>query len=156
MVETVHAVDYERNASEPPLIGALLRRPFLNARAHISKQLHAAGFTDLQPAHLAVFQHPGPHGRSPGDIARGAQASKQAMNNLLAQLEHAGYLHRRIKPENRRERTVELTARGRDAVRAIRTAVENLEQRWRADLGAEHYDQLRALLERLNRIQAAE
>lgn len=150
MVTTVHRVDQSDNASDPPLIGALLRRPFLAARSHIVDRLHAAGFTDLQPAHLAVFQHPGPDGRSPGEIARGVQTSKQALNNLLAQLERAGYLRRTASPHSGRERLVVLTAKGRRATAAIRAAVSELEQGWRADLGGADYDTLRALLVRLN------
>jgi DNA-binding MarR family transcriptional regulator len=150
MARTVHRVDYERNAAGPPLVGALLRRPFMAARARIVQELHAAGFLDLTPAHLAVFQYPGPHGRSPGELARAAGASKQAMNNLLAQLERAGYLVRSVNPDNRRERTLELTARGDTVVTTIRAAVSGIERRWRADLGDRDYEQLRALLERLN------
>lgn len=122
----------------------------MSARAGVVDQLHAAGFTDLLPAHLAVFQHPGPHGRSPGEIARSANASKQAMNNLLAQLERAGYLTRVVNPANRRERTVMLTTHGHEAIEAIRTAVQRIEQGWRTELGAGRYEQLRSLLERLN------
>lgn len=122
----------------------------MTARSSIIDHLHAIGFTDLLPAHLAVFQHPGPHGRSPGDIARSANASKQAMNNLLAQLERAGYLTREVNPDNRRERTVLLTTHGHEAIKAIRAAVQHLEQQWKADLGADSYEQLRSLLEKLN------
>ena len=150
MVKTVHELDHEGNGVEPPLVGALLRRPFMVARAHIVEQLHEAGFADLLPAHLAVFQHPGPDGRSPRDIARAAHMTKQAMNNLLAQLERAGYLHRAVNPANRRERTVELSDRGQTVVRAIRTAVDELEARWRTTLGANDYALLRSLLQRLN------
>lgn len=150
MNRTVHKVDYDRNAAGPPLVGALLRRPFIVTRLHIIDELHAAGFADLQAAHLAVFQHPGPAGRSPGQIARSANSSKQAVNNLLAQLERAGYLNRAVNPDNRRERMVELTARGHDAIRAIRAAVRRIEDRWQEDLGRRDYEQLRFLLERLN------
>lgn len=128
----------------------------MTARARIVEETQAAGFTELLPAHLAVFQHPGPHGRSPGQIAHAANASKQAMNNLLAQLERAGYLSRRVSLENRRERTVELTDRGHAAIAAIRVAVSHLEQEWRAGLGSGDYEQLRTLLQRLNDKLAAE
>jgi DNA-binding MarR family transcriptional regulator len=152
MAETVHGIDHPRNGVATPLVGALLRRPFLAARAHIVEELRAAGFSDLQPAHLAVFQYPGPHGKSPGEIARGAHASKQAVNNLLAQLEQSGYLRRQVNPGNRRERVVELTSRGHAAIAAMRAAVEDLEQRWRVELGAAEFDRLRELLERLNQV----
>lgn len=149
MASKVHALDHE-DKTPPPLVGALLRRPFYAARSHIMSELHAAGFTDLQGAHLAVFQYPGPDGRSPGDIARAAGATKQAMNNLLTQLERFGYLTREVNADNRRERVVTLTSRGNETIAAIRAAVAALETRWSSELGARNYDQLRALLERLN------
>ncbi|WP_460786361.1 MarR family winged helix-turn-helix transcriptional regulator [Nocardioides maradonensis] len=152
MAKTVHGVDH----GDKPLVGALLRRPFVTTRAHVVEELRAAGFEDLQPAHLAVFQHPGPDGRSPGDLARGAHATKQAMNNLLAQLERAGYLTREVNPDNRRERVVALTPRGHDAITVIRRAIAGLEAGWRDELGARDYDRLRALLERLNGLVAEE
>jgi DNA-binding MarR family transcriptional regulator len=150
MARTVHGIDQSHNAAPPPLLGALLRRPFMAMRAHIVDRLREAGFDDLQPAHLAVFQHPGPHGRSPGDIARGAQSSKQAVNNLLGQLERLGYLRRGTNPGNRRERIVALTAKGEEATGAIRAAVTELAQRWRAELGDADYELLCTLLQRLN------
>lgn len=152
MTKTVHGVDHV----DKPLVGALLRRPFVATRAHVVEQLRAAGYDDLQPAHLAVFQHPGPEGRSPGDLARSAHATKQAMNNLLAQLERTGYLVREVNPANRRERVVALTPRGREAVAVIRRAVAGLEDGWRDELGARDYDRLRGLLERLNGLVAEE
>ncbi|MGN6722502.1 MAG: MarR family winged helix-turn-helix transcriptional regulator [Marmoricola sp.] len=149
MKPTVHGVDQGGNGSSP-LIGALLRRPFLAARAQIVDDLKAAGFADVQGAHLAVFQHPGPEGRSPSDLARSADASKQAMNNLLAQLERAGYLERAVNPDNRRERTIRLTSRGREVISVIRGAVSRVEAQWRSDLGRDEYEQLRSLLQQLN------
>lgn len=150
MESTVHGIDHEGNPGSPPLIGALLRRPFLASRARIVAALHAAGFADIQPAHLAAFQHPGPDGRSPGDIARGALATKQAMNNVLSQLEKAGYLARVVSTANRRERTVALTDRGHRVVATIREAVTAVEAEWERALGSDEYLRLRGSLESLN------
>jgi DNA-binding MarR family transcriptional regulator len=147
MSRTVHGFDHGGN---PPLIGALLRAPFLASRARIIAALHEAGFTDIQPAHLAALQHPGPDGRTPGDIARSALASKQAMNNLLTQLEKAGYLARVVSPTNRRERTVSLTDRGREVIATIREAVMAVEAEWKQTLGAAEYLRLRKALVSLN------
>ncbi|MGN6162244.1 MAG: MarR family winged helix-turn-helix transcriptional regulator [Marmoricola sp.] len=149
MTVTVHGVDQGGKGS-PPLVGALLRRPFLEVRVRIVTELKAAGFPDVQAAHLAVFQHPGPDGRSPSDLARAADASKQAMNNLLAQLERTGYLRREVSAENRRERTIRLTARGEDVVAVIRDAVDAVESEWRTQMGERDYERLRSLLVRLN------
>lgn len=154
MTKKVHGLDHGGNGS-PPLIGALLRRPFLSVRAQIVQDLREAGFADLQAAHLAVFQHPGPEGRSPGDLARSADASKQAMNNLLAQLERAGYLEREVNPDNRRERTIRLTERGREVIAVIRGSVDRVESGWRDEFGDADYGRLRSLLERLNAVVGA-
>jgi DNA-binding MarR family transcriptional regulator len=152
MSRTVHEIDHEGNPGLPPLIGALLRRPFLASRARIVAALHDAGFVDIQAAHLAAFQHPGPDGRSPGDIARSALASKQAMNNVLTQLEQAGYLTREVSNANRRERTVSLTDRGHEVIATIREAVTAVEAEWRQALGAGEYLRLRRCLESLNAV----
>jgi DNA-binding MarR family transcriptional regulator len=156
MARTVHAMDHSHNGVGEPLVGALLRRPFLAVRNHIVDALHEAGFTDLAGAHLAVFQYPGPDGRSPGDLARSADSTKQAINNLLAQLERAGYLQRDVNPANRRERVIRLTARGRRVISTIRDAVAEIESSWRRALGSDAYAQLRALLEQLNAVITTE
>jgi DNA-binding MarR family transcriptional regulator len=154
MNRTVHELDYDGNGASP-LVGALLRRPFLAVRARIVAALHEAGFNDLLPAHVAIFQYPGPHGRSPSDIARSTLASKQATNNLLTQLERSGYLIRAVKPNNRRERTITLTDRGRQAVATIRDTVSVIEEEWKASLGTKRYEQLRSGLEALDAVLAA-
>lgn len=145
-------MDHSHNGVGEPLVGALLRRPFLAVRSHVVRALHDAGFVDLAGAHLVVFQHPGPDGRSPGDIARSAGSTKQAINNLLAQLEGAGYVQREINPANRRERVVRLTARGHRVISTIRDAVAELESSWRHALGSDGYAQMRELLEQLNAV----
>jgi DNA-binding MarR family transcriptional regulator len=150
MPQTVHGLDQEGKQPPPPLVGALLRRPYLVVRAHIVRRLQAAGYTDFLPAHMAVFQYPGPHGRSPSDIARASSSSKQAINNLLTQLEKSGYLTREPNPDNRRERVVLLTSRGHGLIPIIRGAVTELEDEWCAQLGERGYEQLRTLLRKLN------
>src|SRR5262245_55523824 len=69
-----------------PPVGALLRRPALLVRRRVMTGLHSAGFSDLLPGHLAVFQYPGPDGQRPGVLASRSELSKQAMNHLLTQL----------------------------------------------------------------------
>lgn len=74
-----------------PPVGALLRSAVL-VRHEVMANLHTAGFEDLLPGHLAVFAYPGPDGQRPGVLAARTDASKQAMNHLLHQLEVGGYL----------------------------------------------------------------
>jgi DNA-binding MarR family transcriptional regulator len=137
-----------------PSVGALLRRPSVIVRHEVMASLHDAGFQDVLPAHLGVFQHPGPDGQRPGVLAVRTQASKQAMNHLLGQLEAKGYLRRapKIDADDGRQRVVHLTKRGRAAVAVIRTGLERTERDWRRRLGAEIFDRLRKDLVALNQM----
>jgi DNA-binding MarR family transcriptional regulator len=126
----------------------LLRRPAVYVRHQLLDALRRAGFEDILPAHLGVFQHPGPDGRRPGVLALRTQASKQAMNHLLHQLEGHGYLMREPHPTDRRTRVVRLTERGWAALEVIRRSGESVETEWAAALGSVSYAHLaRALAE---------
>jgi DNA-binding MarR family transcriptional regulator len=137
-----------------PPVGALLRRPAVYVRHEVIDSLHEAGFQDILPAHLGVFQHPGPDGQKPGVLAKRARASKQAMNHLLHQLETGGYLIRG-KPANasdQRSHVVRLTERGWEADAVIRRTMTQLDEEWRAALGEDAYRLLARGLEGLHEI----
>jgi DNA-binding MarR family transcriptional regulator len=119
-------------------------------RRRIIAGLHAAGFTDLQPGHLAVFAWPGPDGQRPGMLALHADASKQAMNHLLGQLEADGYIVRDTDPGDRRTRIVRLTKRGQAAWAVLQKIVAEVEAEWLEVLGQSAYDELQRALDTLN------
>jgi len=135
-----------------PSVGALLRRPSVVVRHEVMTSLHEAGFSDVLPAHLGVFQHPGPDGQRPGVLAARTQASKQAMNHLLHQLEAGGYLTRESHPDDRRTRVVRLTERGWAAVGVIEEAVSRLEGEWYRALGDDVYQSLSEALAQLDEV----
>jgi DNA-binding MarR family transcriptional regulator len=135
---------------DEPLIGALLRMPVDAIRWRILQDLHTAGFTDVVPAHFAVWRYPGPQGRRPSELALEAGITKQAVNYLLGELETAGYLVRKPDPADGRSRQVELTERGRSLLRTLRRTVAAIEHEVARDLGAERLDELRSLLRALN------
>jgi DNA-binding MarR family transcriptional regulator len=138
------------NGGLPP-VGALVRRPAVAVRRRIIAGLHAAGFTDLQPGHLAVFAWPGPEGQRPGVLAIRADASKQAMNHLLGQLEADGYIVRDPDPADRRTRIVHLTDRGRAAWEVLQAMASEVEAEWLDVLGDEAFYQLQRALVVLNK-----
>lgn len=140
---------YESVESLLPPVGALLRRPAVVVRHEVMNSLRAAGYDDVLPAHLGVFQHPGPDGQRPGVLAMRTLASKQAMNHLLHQLEEGGYLVRESHPDDRRTRVVRLTARGRAVEGVIGQAMSRLETDWRRALGEETYSSLALALAKL-------
>ena len=133
----------------PPLIGALLRIPWEAVQRHMLERLHERGFTDLDAAHLNVFQYPGPQGARPSELATRLRISKQALNYLLGELERLGYLERRPDPDDLRSKRVALTRRGTSAIRVIREAVAEVEAAWEQQLGPKRFSQLRGLLAEL-------
>ena len=144
-----------REVTLPP-VGALLRRPAVIVRHEVMASLHEAGFNDVLPAHLGVFQYPGPDGQRPGMLALRTNASKQAMNHLLHQLEAGGYIVRESHPDDRRTRVVRLTERGWEALGVINQTISRVEQEWSRALGDDVYASLAHSLERLQEVLDAQ
>ena len=134
------------------MIGALLRTPWEAVHRRMLERLHDHGFTDLDFAHLNVFQYPGPQGARPSELAARLGTTKQALNYLLGELERLDYLQRRPDPDDLRSKRVVLTRRGTSAIRVIREAVAEIETAWAKQLGPERFAQFRALLLELNQI----
>ncbi len=118
-------------------------------RAQMLERLHQAGFADVSYSHIPVFRHQGPEGRQPTEIAATAQMSKQAVNNLLGQLQTAGYLKRKPHPEDGRARIVGLTARGRRLEAAIWQAGREVERGWTEQIGERDWSVFRRVLDQI-------
>lgn len=130
----------------PPLIGALLRVPAQAIHRRLIKDLNDAGFQDLRQPHIAVLSYPSPEGCRPGELAERAGLSKQAMNQLLQSLENLGYIRRSSDDSDGRARVVHFTDRGRAAWNKIYHILLEIEEEWRATLGAREFDRLKKLL----------
>ncbi len=135
--------------SQAMLIGALLRVPAQAIHRRVIRELNAAGFIELRVPHMAVLQFPGPDGVRPGTLAERAGVSKQAMNQLLRSLEHAGYIVRSDAPGQRRARLIHLTRRGRAAYSRIHDILRQIEREWSEELGPRSFAQLKQLLFRV-------
>lgn len=142
--------DIPPTALGPPMIGALLRQPWEAVQEHMLQRLHANGFTDFDPSYLIVVQYPGPQGERPSDLAARLRMSKQALNHLLGQLEHLGYLRRQPDPDDKRSKRIALTPRGTRAATIIREAVAEMEDTWTQQIGPKRFNQLRTLLQDLS------
>lgn len=137
----------------PPLpIGALLRFAIDEVRARIYSGVIAAGFADLRPAHVTLFRWPGPDGMRPSDLAAATQISKQAVNDLLGELERLGYLVRRVDPSDERARLIRLTQRGRRLHRVAVGIHSDIEKEWEQAVGKERYRLMRDALHELVRV----
>ncbi|HUP72452.1 MAG TPA: MarR family transcriptional regulator [Acidimicrobiales bacterium] len=117
-----------------PFIGSMSRLLWQWVRREIHAEVVAAGFHDLNPAHVAIFRNPTPDGMRPSELADEMQITKQSVNELLGHLERQGYLVRDPDPSDSRSRRIRLTDLGRRvedvtwraAGRAERTAAQLL------------------------------
>ncbi len=131
----------------PPYVGALLRQCLEHVRARMEAEIKAAGFTDLQPAHLAVFSFPAPDGMRPSDLARRIRMSRQATNHIIGQLEALGYLERRAERKGERRR-IYLTARTWRMVKVVHATLLEIQAEWAAEIGPDRFGDFMATLRR--------
>ncbi len=135
--------------SEEPDLTTLMEGAYAAVIAEVHRQLDAAGFADIRPAHGKVFQTIGQDGNRITDMADRAQITKAAMVELVDYLERGGYLERRPDPSDGRAKIVQLTGRGWDAVRVAAAAIAHAEARWTAHLGNRNMGILRRALQAL-------
>jgi DNA-binding MarR family transcriptional regulator len=133
-----------------PLLSTLVRRLHLLFRQRIHADLVAAGHSRLTPAHMYIFQLPGPDGVRPTELARRTNMTKQAMNHLLAGLERDSYLRREAASDDGRGTVIRLTDLGRDVQRVMQDSSRRIEDEWATDLADGTIEQLRDILARLD------
>jgi DNA-binding MarR family transcriptional regulator len=119
-------------------------------RETIHRRVRAAGYGDLNPAHIRVFRYsPTIDGRSPSEIAADMGITKQSIQALLDHLQERGYLFREVDPSNKRIRIIRLTRKGQYLEDEIIGQARRLEQAMQQMLGETQFRQLRMGLEKL-------
>lgn len=117
-----------------------------HVRNQIGVAVNEAGFSDVSRAHVSLFRYPGLDGSRPTELADELQISKQAVNDLLRDLERGGYIHREIHAADRRSRIIRLTPRGVALEQTILTAARNAEVHLEHKLGPTKLRSLRKTL----------
>lgn len=132
-----------------PALGGLLRLAWQEHRERLYERLTHAGFPDVSRAQFALVRWPGIEGLRPIEIAEQVGLSKQAVNDLLGELERAGYARREPHPVDRRARVVRLTARGQELQRMAHELSREIEDSWAAVIGPDRLRVLRSTLEEM-------
>jgi len=133
-------------------VGALLRAAWKGVRDHIDEAVKAAGYADITRAHVSLFRHPTLDGMRPTDLAGEMQVSKQAVNDLLRDLERQGYIRREVAQADRRSRLIRLTAKGMRLEDTVRLAARDAERQLERELGRERFRSFREALVEAARI----
>ena len=129
-----------------PFLGGMSRLVWQWVRRQIHAEVAAAGYDDLNPAHVAIFRYPTPDGMRPSDLAEEMQITKQSVNDLLGHLERRGYLVRDPDPVDSRSRRIRLTDRGHEVEELVWRAAEAAERTAGELLGEDRVRELRRTL----------
>jgi DNA-binding MarR family transcriptional regulator len=132
-----------------PTVGALMRLAWNEFRNRMYKVVREAGYSDLQPTHLLLFRYPTIIGARPSDLADQIGITKQAMNDLLRQLEDRGYLDLRPDPTDKRAKQINLTSRGIALADLTRRAAQQVSDEWAQTVGEKRFDAFRMTLAEL-------
>jgi len=138
----------------------LLRAARLFNELSVARLQRRPGLGALRSAHLQVLPHLDLDGTRPATLARRMGISRQAVGQLLDDLEQMGLMERVADPQDRRAKRVQLTTAGMAGLMEGLAALAALEVELAAEVGAAPLealnDALVAILPALERRSAAE
>jgi DNA-binding MarR family transcriptional regulator len=125
-----------------PLADAFNRRVF--------EELAKRGFDDVRFGHQHVFINVDDEGTTLTDLAARVKISKQAMHELVNELEQLGYVERIPSPTDGRSKLIRTTERGERHIEAAWQIIAQIEREWTEILGNAGMDRLRVTLRKLH------
>jgi DNA-binding MarR family transcriptional regulator len=137
------------DAEWKPTVPALLNLVAASGAPRLRAAFAAAGLEGIRPAQAVALVPLAAGGLHASDLADRLTVSRQAVAQAIAPLERHGYVSRVTDPADARARIIELTPRGRQALRVMRSNALNLEKHWEHVLGRRRLGELRATLELL-------
>jgi DNA-binding MarR family transcriptional regulator len=117
--------------------------------AEFQERLSEAGHARIRQGHGCVFRFIAEGGSRLTDLAESAGLSKQAVGEVVDDLEKLGYVERAQDPHDGRAKVIRLTEQGADAHRTALGIFADIERDWGERYGAERVATMRELLEEL-------
>jgi DNA-binding MarR family transcriptional regulator len=105
----------------------------------------------LRPVHNHVLRHLDLDGTRASVIAERSGLTRQAITQIVDELEAAGVVTREPDPQDGRAKRIVYTPAGRAAFGESRARIAAIERAWREQLGTERWQALRAALLELTR-----
>ncbi|EFG77052.1 transcriptional regulator, MarR family [Mycobacterium parascrofulaceum ATCC BAA-614] len=137
-----------------PTVPALVNLVAASGAPRLRAAFATAGLDGIRPAQAVALVPLASGGLHASDLADRLQVSRQAVAQAITGLERHGYVNRVPDPVDARARVIELTARGHQALRVMRSNAVDLEHRWERVLGRRRLAELRVALEALLADQA--
>lgn len=116
-------------------LGRLLLRAARAFGASVSARLQARGHRHVRMSHATLLLNLELGGARIGVLAARAGMTKQAMGQLVRELEQLGYLERRSDPDDRRATLVQLTPVGWRVVLDLQEVISELEAEFQDHIG---------------------
>jgi DNA-binding MarR family transcriptional regulator len=110
-----------------------------------------SGFAGFRATHATLLHHVSPEGTRSGDIAAALGVSKQAISQLVSELEEMKVVERVPDPTDGRAKLVRFTPAGREGALEGLVVMAELEREISAALGQ---DEVRSLRDALTRVMA--
>ena len=129
----------------PALLDDLVGHSF----AEFHRRLKEAGHADIRQGHGCVFRFIHEGGSRLTELAESSGLSKQAVGEVVDDLERLGYVERAQDPEDGRAKVIRLTASGADAQRTALEIFADIERDFAERYGAERVATMRKLLEEI-------
>ena len=130
-------------------IGVLLQQLARDFERRARGRLRERGHTELLPSHQVVFNNLGRNGTRLTVLAHHAGMTKQAMGQIIDDLEQLGYVERTPDPDDGRAKIVRFTPAGLDFVCDAAEMLDEVWSEYSAFLGAQELDQLQETLHKL-------
>lgn len=124
----------------------MLRVVWQRVRDEMYAGVVAAGYDDLNAAHVGLWRYPGIDGLRPSQLADHLGITKQSVNDLLGHLERQGYLGRVPDPADGRARVIRLTSKGLQLQATIHDEARAAQLRIAEILGPRRFAQLHSSL----------
>jgi DNA-binding MarR family transcriptional regulator len=135
-----------RDAKWEPTVPALVNLVAASGAPRLRAAFAAAGLDGIRPGQAVALIPLAGGGLHASDLADRLRVSRQAVAQAVAALERNNYVVRGPHPSDARARIIELTPRGRNALRVMRSNAIEVEKRWRNVLGESRFRELRETL----------
>lgn len=137
------------DAQWEPTVPALVQLLAATAGPRLRAAFASAGLDGIRPAQAVALVPLAGGGLHASDLADRLGVSRQAVAQVISALERHGYVTRASNPDDARTRIIELTGRGGQVLRVMRTNAGDLEKTWGAVLGERRLGELRETLQML-------
>ncbi|MBK07493.1 MAG: MarR family transcriptional regulator [Deltaproteobacteria bacterium] len=144
---TLEADKIELEEAKRGSVGQVLMRcaRLFNERG-IARVRELKGFESIRPAHLALFPYIDFDGTRLTELARRMEISKQAVSQVIAELESFGVVERIPDPRDGRARLIRFSKSGREGMKDGLITLKQIEEEIAASMGQDSMETLHTLL----------